>query len=96
MSLGLHTTNLNESRRGFNTGRILSSDPDKARAIADSVVDFIVSDLGYQAEDVLPALAAVLVVFSLQTADPRQALDETVGLLDEDQLGDILSPEVSE
>lgn len=46
-------------------------------------MDFIQNDLGYDPEEVIPALMATTVVFALMTSDPRQALDEAVILLSE-------------
>lgn len=50
--------------------------------MADSLLDFITDELGYSAEEAIPGLVAATVIYAVQTADPHQALDEAVALMD--------------
>ena len=47
-------------------------------------MDLVQNDIGLEPEEAIPALMASVVVFALMTADPRQALDEAVAMLEAD------------
>ena len=53
--------------------------------MADVILDVVQNDVGLSAEEALPALAIVAVTMALETSNPRQALDELVHLLDEEE-----------
>lgn len=64
-------------------GKILSQDTNQIHSIAETVVEFVEEDLGYEREDTIPGLLIASRTLLQRTEDPEQALDEAVTLLED-------------